>query len=184
MMPAGTQAAIFTANFASTTAAHAAILASQVYRNAALLELADRLLGELSEDIIAALGVETPARRVLVSAAQQRHAIARRQLATQFDADLMATRLTEALANLRFLITPQRDPRIFVVLGFVQSANKCIGLPLKLVRADKAATKQDEWWVQTAFPFGAARFRSKYAQGQLRVLQPGPLPTNYVETRG
>jgi hypothetical protein len=146
VIPVGTPAAIVTAIASRYVAAshHAAIYASAIYRNAALLELADRLLGELSNDIVSALGIETLARRVLVSA-NQRHAIARRQLATQFDADLMATRLAEALANPRFLITPQRDPRIFVVIGFAQSADKCIGLPLKLVRAATATTKQDEW---------------------------------------
>jgi hypothetical protein len=180
VMPVGTPAAIASSYASQAASQHAAIDASMTYRNAALLELADKFLGELSNDIVSALGIETSARRVLVSAANQRHAIARRQLATQFDADLMATRLTEALANLRFLVTPQRDPRIFVLIGFAQSADKCIGLPLKLVRVATAATKQDEWWVQTAFPLGAGTYRRKLARGELHVLQSGPLPTNFT----
>src|SRR5262245_45909836 len=118
-LPVGTPSAILTALHASHTAAHSfpypAHAVTIEYRNAALLELADRLLGELTDAIVLALGVETAARRVLISAAQHRHAIARRQLSTQIDADLVASKLTEALINLRFLLTPQRDPRVFEV---------------------------------------------------------------------
>ena len=124
----GTSAAIATAiaaghsiQAASQQAALAAVHASAIYRNAALLELAARFLGELPDAGIAALAITTTARRVLISASQQRHAIARRQVATQFDADLVATRLTEALANLRFSREPQRDPRVFELVGYALS---------------------------------------------------------------
>jgi hypothetical protein len=75
VMPVGTPAAIASSYASQAASQHAAIDASMTYRNAALLELADRFLGELSNDIVSALGIETSARRVLVSAANQRHAI-------------------------------------------------------------------------------------------------------------
>jgi len=183
-MPVGTAAAVATAHMdhvASQRAAYAAVHAGLHSRNAALLELADRFLGELSEAIISALGVTTAARRVLISAAQQRHAIARRQLSTQLDADLVAARLTEALGNLRFLLAPQRDPRVFEVVGYTPSADRCIRLPLKLVQAASATTKQDEWWVQTAIPFGVSKYRTRRARGELRTLQAGCLPANFTD---
>ena len=82
MMPVGTQFAIIS-SYAAHAAHHSALhLAVQStvgsFRNAALLELADRFLGELPDFVISALGIKTEARRVLVSAAQQRHAISRR----------------------------------------------------------------------------------------------------------
>src|SRR5262249_10858674 len=185
-LPAGTQSAVLTALHASHTPAqsfpYAAHAASIEYRNAALLELADRLLGELTDAIVLALGVETTARRVLISAAQHRHAIARRQVSTQIDADLVASRLTEALTNLRFLLTPQRNPRVFEVVGFSPLAGKCICMPLKLVRAASAATKQDEWWVKTAIPFGASTYRRRRARNELLALQAGELPKNFSPT--
>jgi hypothetical protein len=189
-MPVGTQSAVFmaavqssyaAADAAAHAAAHVAIHGSHHYRNAALLELADRFLGELSEAVIGVLKVSTIARKVLVSAAQQRHAIARRQLSTQADADLVALKLQEAVANLRFLVTPQRNPRIFELIGYSPSADKCIVLPLKLVPAGAAKTGQDEWWIQTAIPFGAKRYRYRLARKELVILQTGSLPKNFSE---
>src|ERR1700730_8962246 len=65
----------------------------------------------------------------------------------------------------------------------LQAGSCCIDRlrsPLKLVRVATAATKQDEWWVQTAFPLGALTFHRKLARGELHVLQSGPLPTNFT----
>lgn len=81
-------------------------------------------------------------------------------------------------ANLRFLL-PQRDPRVFEVVGYSQLADRCICLALKLVPASEAKTKEDEWWVRTAFPFGARKYRVSAARGELRILVPGPLPANF-----
>lgn len=183
MMPVGTQSAIaasFAAHVAHHAATHAAVRATvDCYRNAALLELADRYLGELPEVLIEVLGLKTVARRVLISAEQQRHAISRRQTSSQVDADLVATRLAEALANVRWQLLPQKDPRVFEVLGYVPSADRCLLLPLKLVAAADAETRQDEWWLQTAHPFGATNFRRAQARGYLRNVQAGPMPSNY-----
>jgi hypothetical protein len=141
-----------------------------------LLELADRDLGELPQVVILALGVNTTARRVWISAAQQRHAIARRQFVAQFDADLVAMRLADAVANACYLLLPQRNPRIFPIMGYVSSADKWLVLPLKLVMAANARTQADEWWVQTAFPFGKSNLKRALGHKLLQELQPPPPP--------
>jgi hypothetical protein len=68
---------------------------------------------------------------------------------------------------------------VFEVIGFSALADKCIRMPLKLVRAASATTKQDEWWVNTAIPFGVSTYRRRRARRELMVLQDGPLPTNF-----
>ena len=92
------------------------------YRNAVLLELADRYLGTLSEETVAAMGVVTTARRVLMSAETERHAVSRRQAERAAKADLVATRLCEVLANLLFMFTPQRKANTFELIGHSPSA--------------------------------------------------------------
>jgi len=61
----------------------------------------------------------------------------------------------------------------------VPSADRCLVLPLKLISAADAKTKQDEWWLQTAIPFGARKFRQARARNRLVELQVGPLPSSY-----
>lgn len=148
-------------------------------RNAAVLELADRYLGEISESVIEALQLQTKVRRVLISAEQQRHAINRRDITSKVDAELVALRLSEALANLRYHLLPQKNPRVFALVGFVPSADKCLVLALKLVSAADAKTKDDEWWIQTAHPLGVRKFRKATATGKLVELQSGSLPSNF-----
>lgn len=148
-------------------------------RNAAVLELADRYLGEIPEAAAATLRLQTTARRVLISAQQQRHAIDRRAITHKLDAELVALRLAEALSNIRYHLLPQNDPRVFALVGFVHSADRCLVLPIKLVAAADAKTKEDEWWVQTAYPLGAKNFRKAMATGKLIELQPGQLPSNF-----
>jgi hypothetical protein len=188
MVLPGSQSAItaaITAQHAFHAAQHAVVqLTTTGYRNAAVLELADRYLGDIPEVMVQALGLRTAARRVLISARCQRHAIERRQIAqrqitAQADADLVALRLTEALANVRYQLLPQKDSRIFVVVGYVPSADRCLRLVLKLVSAVDAKTTQDEWWVQTAYPFGSKPFRKAKASDLLVELQAGPLPSNF-----
>jgi hypothetical protein len=170
---------------AHDTAVHAVVqLTTTGSRNAAVLELADRYLGDIPEVIVEELGLRTAARRVLISAKSQRHAIERRQIAqrqitAQADADLVAFRLTEALANVRYQLLPQKDSRIFVVVCHVPSADRYLRLVLKLVSAANAKTNQDEWWVQTAYPFGSKRFRKAKASDLLVELHAGPLPSNF-----
>jgi hypothetical protein len=118
----------------------------------------------------------------VLSAQCQRHAIEQRKrhhIAAQADADLVALRLTEALANVRYQLLPQRDSRIFLVVGYVPSADRCVVLPLKLVSAADAESKQDEWWVQTAFPFGSKPYRKAKASALLVELQAGAVPSNF-----
>src|SRR6266403_1048020 len=104
MLAVGTQSAIvasYAANAAYHAAQHAVVqLTTTGYRNAAVLELADRYLGDIPEMMVKALGLRTAARRVLISARCQRHAIeqrkrARRHITAHADADLVALRLTE-----------------------------------------------------------------------------------------
>jgi len=134
----------------------------------------------MPEVVIEALGLRTAARRVLISAEQQRHAIQQRQIArTKMDVDLVALRLTEAVANVRYQLLPQRDSRIFAIVGYVPSADRCLVLPIKLVSAVDAETDPDEWWLQTAIPFGAKTFRKAKMNGRLVELQTGPLPSNF-----
>lgn len=182
MLP-GSQSA-FTAQQAfhatHAVAVHAVVqLTTTPGRNAAVLELADRYLGDMPEVVIEVLGLRTAARRVLISAERQRHAIHRRQIAAKTDADLVALRLTEALANVRYQLLPQQDSRIFAIVGYVPSADRCLVLPLKLVSKVDANTNQDEWWLQTAIPFGAKTFRKAKASDRLVELQAGPLPSNF-----
>jgi len=188
MLPVGTQSAIVASWYADAAyraAAHAAVQSTVAsFRNAAVLELADRYLGDLSDIVVNALGLSTPARRVLISAQCQRHAIEQRKVArhhitAQADADLVALRLTEALANVRYHLLPQRDTRIFLVVGYVPSVDRCLVLPLKLVSAADAKTKQDEWWAQTAFPFGSKPYRKAKASALLVELQAGALPSTF-----
>src|SRR5882762_3799778 len=116
MLPGSSSA--FIANQASHVAHHVAThaavqLTMSSHRNAAVLELADRYLGDISEVVLAALELQTTTRRVLISAEQQRHAINRRAIAAKVDAELVAIRLTEALSNVRYHLLPQKDPRVF-----------------------------------------------------------------------
>jgi len=183
MLPGNSSA--FIANQATHVAHHAAMHAAARVtmssgRNAAVLELADRYLGDISEGVLAALQVQTTTRRVLISAVQQRHAIRRREISAKADAELVALRLTEALSNVRYKLLPQNDPRVFALVGFVPSADRCLVLPLKLVSAADSKTKEEEWWVQTAYPLGAKNFRKARASGWLIELQAGPLPSNFA----
>src|SRR5262245_3786391 len=120
-------------------AVHAAVqVTMSLPRNAAVLELADRYLGEIPEAVATALGLRTAVRRVLISAEQQRHAINRRGITSKVDAELVALRLSEALSNIRYHLLPQHDPRVFALVGFVPSADRCLVLPIKLVAAADA----------------------------------------------
>ena len=139
--------AVFIANPAYHAAPDAAALAAvqatlAFRRNAAILELADRCLGELPEPVLTALGLQTTARRVLISAAQQRHAILRRAVASKPDADLVALRLTEALSNVRYHLLPRKNARTFALVGYSPSADRHLVLVVKLVSAVSARTRK------------------------------------------
>jgi hypothetical protein len=97
VLPGGQSALIAQQAFhaAHHAAVHAVVqLTTTGSRNAAVLELADRYLGEIREAVGVALGLQTAARRVLISAQCQRHVIERRkitgrQITAQADADLL-----------------------------------------------------------------------------------------------
>ena len=138
--------------------------------NQFLLLLADRLVFTLSDKLVAALGAITAARAVMLSAERQRHILERRARVSQLDVDLAAHRIHEALEDCGFLM-PRRTQDTYEVIGCASSADRRILVALKLVPAARSATKQDEWWVQTAHPFGEKRFRRYMASGKLRLLR-------------
>jgi hypothetical protein len=136
-----------------------------------LLLLADRGVVTLSDELVGRLGAITNARVIMISAKTRRHIRERRALVSQRDADLAADRIHEALEDCHFLIMPQTKQNIYAVIGYASSADRRILVVLKLVPAARSATKQDEWWVQTAHPFGVRNFRRAMESGNLRPLQ-------------
>jgi hypothetical protein len=102
-----------------------------------------------------------------MSAAAQRHSIARRQIVSRLDADLVASRVAEAVSDIRYRVLPQRNPNVFEVLGHVASVDSWLLLPLKFVPAVKAASRSDEWWLRTCHPYGERRFSKATRQGLL-----------------
>ncbi len=145
----------------------------QRQRNAAvLLALAERVVCTLSDASVCALGLETPAREVLISADRQRHILRRRQFVSRVDAaDLSVRRIREALQNQQFVLTPQRRPDVYEVVCYLPSAKRRVLVALKLVPAVRAKEGVDKWWVQTAHPLGRRRFRQLEVRGALRSLQ-------------
>lgn len=109
-------------------------------------------------------------RAVMISAERQRHILERRALVSQPDAELAAHRIHEALEAYEFLM-PQRKHNTYEVIGYASSADRRILIALKLIPAAHSATKKDEWWVQTAYPFGKRTFRQHMASGRLRPLR-------------
>ncbi len=72
-----------------------------------------------------------------------------------------------------YIVTPQRKPNVFEVVGFVPSANRYLDIVIKLVAAPRAKTGQDEWWVQTAYPFGKRTLRQLGRAGRLSPVSEG-----------
>ena len=141
-----------------------------IYRNAALLELADRYVGELSDAIARRLNLPTLVRRVQISAESQRHAIARRAVSSKIDADLVAERIADAFNNVQYLLLPQQEPHVYALIGQSNSADRWLLMPLKLMVADPPSRKADELWIRTAYPYGRKNMRKALAKGLLREL--------------
>ncbi len=139
-------------------------------RGAIIAALADRQIGALTEELIAALGVNTTARSVLISAERQRHILKRRQLVSTLDADLAARRLQEALEQPRFLVEDEGSDTRFKVVCLVSSLERNVLVALKFVPSAQSKKGDDEWWVQTAHPFGKKKFRSFKQSGKLRPV--------------
>ena len=141
-------------------------------RAAIIAALADSRIGALTNDLIAALGVNTTARSVLISAERQRHILKRRQLVSTFDADLALRRLHEALEQPRFLLKDESSDTTFKVVCWVSSAERYVLVALKFVPSARSKKGDDECWVQTARPFGKQKFRRFMQSGKLRPLSP------------
>ena len=142
-------------------------IAAHRKRGAIVAALADCRISALTEELIVALGVNTTARSVLISAERQRHILERRQLVSTFDADLALRRLQEALEQQRFLV---KDT--FKVVCWVSSVERDVLVALKFVPSAQSKKGDDEWWVQTAHPFGKRTFRRFKQSGKLRPLRP------------
>ena len=172
MLP-GTQSNLATQTVQAWHTAHAAAVHAAVqstttnYRNAALLDLADRLVGHLPAHLLQRLGIQSTTTKVLISAETQRHAIARRAISSQIDAELVASRIAEAFANVQYLLFPQRNPNVPLLLGRVESADKWMVLPLKFIRADSSKSHADEFWIATAYPLGRTNFDIAKKKGLL-----------------
>jgi len=137
---------------------------------AALLALADRLVCLLSDALVGQLAATTTERRLLISAGQQRHILERRQLVRHVDADLAATRIEEALKAPRYLVVPQRLANVWEIVGHVASADRLVLVALELVPAARSKSKNDEWWVRTAIPFGTGKSKQYRGGGRLQPL--------------
>ena len=163
------------AQFASHTAhhmaAHFAVQTTMSFpRNAALLDLADRLVGDLSDQLAKWLGIKSTVRRVLISADTQRHAIAKRAISSRVDADIVAQRIAEAFANVRYLLLPQQDPHVFALVGQLTSADRWLVMPLKFIPNQPLGDKSDELWLRTAYPLGQKNMLKNAAKGLLREI--------------
>ncbi|MGC3981886.1 MAG: hypothetical protein QM808_11540 [Steroidobacteraceae bacterium] len=157
----------------NTAAIHVAIQANITHqRNIALLYFADRLIGSLNEELVRQLGIQTSARTLTMSAAAHHHAVARRQVSSQIDAELVASRISEAASNLQYQLLPQRVENVFELVGKVSSADKWLVLPIKLVRAS-GISKEDKWWVRTCYPYGRKNIAKAQRKGLLRKLSHG-----------
>lgn len=144
---------------------------AHVARNAATLELADRLVGHITEELFQCLGVETAVRRVLISAETQRHAIAQRKISNEIDSELVAQRIAEAFAKVHYLLMPQQQDQMFRLVGYAESASRWLVLPLKFISSQQSRSREDEFWIRTAFPFGQKKMRRAQAKGLLLSLE-------------
>lgn len=140
-------------------------------RNAVLLAaIADRYISELPEHIAVALNITPTVRRILISADQQRHILHRRQVVSKLDADLCARRLSEAISNIEYRVLPQRDNRVFELVGLVPSAKRRLLIAIKLVNSVDSKSGNDELWIRTAYPFGKQTFKRRLARGELQPI--------------
>ncbi len=151
---------------------HYAVQSAQRQRRAraAIIALADRRIGALTEELIAALGVNTTARSVLISAGQQRHILKRRLIVSTGDADLATRRLQEALEQPRFLVNDEGSDTTFKVICWVLSLERDVLVVLKFVPSAQSKKGDDEWWVQTTYPFGKKTFRRFRQSEKLRPV--------------
>jgi len=135
-----------------------------------LVLLHDRTVGTLSTELAIELGLKSNARDIRISASTQRHILDRRDIQREDDVSHCLDRLTEALSNIRFVLTPQPEPTVWALIGLVPTTSRHIVMPLKLVRAEAAGWQVDELWLRTAHPMGAKTLRRHRARGELRPI--------------
>jgi len=126
---------------------------------AVILTLVDREIITLDPIIMEWIKLESSSGTVVISAAQHRHIIERRQISSQFDADISANRLAEALGNIKYKLRSQARPYFWEVIGFANSAGRYVRVVLKLVPGDRSRSGKDELWIQTACPAGKKRLK-------------------------
>lgn len=129
-----------------------------------------RFVANLSDAVVAALGVNTSVRMVRIAPSVQQHIADRRKQASQADVDLAVGRLSECIEHLEFSVLPQRKVGIFELVAFVPSEKRHLRVPLKFIPAAASKSNEDEWWVQTAIPFSAKTLKAALAAGKLRPL--------------
>lgn len=151
-------------------AVHAVIHATTHHRNAAVLDLADRLVGHMSAKLLNSLRIQTTTTQVQISAASQKHAIQQRQIAGTVDVELVASRIVEAFQDVRYELLPRRQSHVPRLVGYVQSADRWLVLPIKFVQANRSASGIDEFWVSTAHPLGSTNFDEAKRKGRLISL--------------
>ncbi len=152
-------------------------VASRRHDYAILAAIADRRVADLPEKIADELGISSPVRLIKISAKHQRHIINRRQVVSRLDVELCISRLSEAVANIQYQLIPQRDARVFELIGLVPSSNRRILFALKFIDEASSKSGKDELWIRTAYPFGQKKFKRKLSRGELRTLR-SDLPPN------
>ena len=142
-------------------------IAAHRKRGAIVAALADCRIGALTEELIAALGVNTTARSVLISAGQQRHILKHRDVGTS-DADFALRRLQEAWEQPNYLVEKDEGSDTkFKVICRLSSVERYVLFALKFVPSAQSK-KDDECWVGTAYYCGTSTFRRLKKQGKLR----------------
>ena len=65
---------------------------------------------------------------------------------------------------------PQRDSRVFELLGHVSSGERWLLLALKFIPAISAQSEKDELWIRTAHPYGKKNFLKAERKGLLQDI--------------
>jgi hypothetical protein len=156
-----------TATIQATYAAHQQLFRARHQAGIVLVLLHDREVGRLPDEVASVIGLGVTTRIVTISASTQRHILERRQVASEADVDICLNRVEEALRHLRHFVTPQRDPRVWELIGHVPPHQRLLLLAIKLVPAAASSSGKDELWLRTVHPCGKATLRRRQAQGKL-----------------
>lgn len=111
-----------------------------------------QVVGALSEEVIALLGIQSPARSVWLHSSAVDHIMVRRGL-TRPDANYVMEHLAATILRPHFCgPDPSDERRVSVVRNTEPGRYVCV--PLKFVSAAEAHSITDEIWVSTGFPMG------------------------------